>query len=183
MYLQCKRTHLRWRTQSKSQIFLRAQTLLGTRKSTVIGTWEMVWLESCLYRTVSIPPVRNLTNALSFLKTFSPSSCLITTRGFIQVGNLQVWWMWESSLAMLTSPHSKRIQIRGWYFLMPCETVLQTVCTPHWTSESPTGKKPQQLWKKPLNITVTLLPIREAIQVKICIFALNVAKAVSEEPS
>lgn len=68
-------------------------------------------------------------------------------------------------------------------FLMPCETVLQTVCTPHWTSESPTGKKPQQLWKKPLNITVTLLPIREAIQVIICVFALNMAKALSEEPS
>ena len=67
---------------------------------------------------------------------------------------------------------------------MPCETVLQTVCLPHWTSESPTGRKPQQLWKKPLNATVTLLPIiREAIQVKICVFALNVAKALSGEPS
>ena len=147
MYLQCKRTHLRWRTQSKSQIFLRAQTLLGTRKSAVIGTWEMVWPESCLYRTVSIPPVRNLTNALSFLKTISPSSCLITTRGFIQVGNLQVWWMWESSLAMLTSPHSKRIQIRGQYFFNALWNSASDsmhasldIRKPHW-KETPTVVK------------------------------------------
>ena len=114
MYLQCKRTHLRGRTQT--QTFLRAQTLLGTRKSVVVGTWQIVWPESCLYRTVSITPVRNLTNALSFWKTSVQAHVWSPTRGFIQVGNLQVQWMWESSLAMLTSPHSKRIQIRGWYF-------------------------------------------------------------------
>ena len=47
---------------------------------------------------------------------------------------------------------------------------------PHW-KETPT------VVKKPLNITVTLLPIREAILVKICVFALNVAKTLSGEPS
>ena len=144
MYLQCKRTHLRWRTQSKSQTFFRAQTLLGTRKSAVVGTWEMVWPESCLYRTVSITPVRNLTNALSFWKTSVQAHVWSPTRGFIQVGNLQVQWMWESCLAMLTSPHSKRIQIRGWYIFNALWNSASDsmhasldVRKPHW-KETPT---------------------------------------------
>ena len=183
MYLQCKRTHLRWRIQSKSQTFLRAQTLLGTRKSVVVGTWQIVWPESCLYRTVSITPVRNLTNALSFWKTSVQAHVWSPTRRFIQVGNIQVQWMWESSLAMLTSPHSKIIQIRGWYFFNALwNSASDNMHTslddrkPHW-KETPT------VVKKPLNITVTLLPIREAILVKICVFALNVAKTLSGEPS
>lgn len=68
-------------------------------------------------------------------------------------------------------------------FLIPCVNsasesvhVSLDVRTPHW-EETPTSVK------KASNRTMTFLPIREAIQVKISIFALKVAKALGGEPS
>ena len=49
--------------------------------------------------------------------------------------------------------------------------------------KAPLERNPNSCEKRPLNKTVTLLPIREAILVEICVFSLNVAKALSGEPS
>ena len=79
-----------------------------------------------------------------FLENLSPSSCLITHKRIYTGGKL------TSSVnvrKLFSNAHLSSFQENSEddIFLMPCETVLQTVCTPHWTSESPTGKKPQQL--------------------------------------
>lgn len=143
----------------------------------------MVCPESCPYRSLSTTPMRNLTNALSLGKPLVQACIWSPTRGFIQVGNLTDLL---NVRKLSSNGHLFSFQENShWWtaFLIPCVNsasesvhISLDVRTPHW-EETPTSVK------KASNRTMTFLPIREAIQVKISIFALKVAKAFGGEPS
>ncbi|KAF3815404.1 hypothetical protein GH733_016786 [Mirounga leonina] len=91
----------------------------------------MVCPESCPNRTLlSVTPRRNLTNALSSGKTFSPRSYLITHKGI--------------PTAVLTPPHPKRIHTRGLFKCPQCQQSFRPYARHIGRQKAHNGEKPQQ---------------------------------------